>query len=215
MEAHGGLITKAGSRRLSGAGANAVKGTYRGYEIISMPPPSSGGVALVEMLNILEPLRPEVEGPADGAGSSPRRSKRCAVRIWIARAASAIRISSKVPVAELISKRHARRVGATIDLAKASNSVELGRDIVDGTARAGTGRDDALLGASIAPAWPSRAPTRSKAASGRTSSSAAPASSSTTRWGTSTRSPAMTEPQRRYRHAGQPDRHRESACSAR
>ncbi len=31
-----------------------VTGTYRGYKIISMPPPSSGGIALIEMLNILE-----------------------------------------------------------------------------------------------------------------------------------------------------------------
>ena len=31
-----------------------VRGTYRGYEILSMPPPSSGGVHLIEMLNILE-----------------------------------------------------------------------------------------------------------------------------------------------------------------
>ena len=31
-----------------------VRGTYRGYDIISMPPPSSGGVCLIEMLNILE-----------------------------------------------------------------------------------------------------------------------------------------------------------------
>ena len=31
-----------------------VRGTYRGYDIISMPPPSSGGVLLIEMLNILE-----------------------------------------------------------------------------------------------------------------------------------------------------------------
>ena len=31
-----------------------VRGSYRGYDIVSMPPPSSGGVALVEMLNILE-----------------------------------------------------------------------------------------------------------------------------------------------------------------
>ena len=31
-----------------------MRGTYRGYDIVSMPPPSSGGVALVEMLNILE-----------------------------------------------------------------------------------------------------------------------------------------------------------------
>jgi len=31
-----------------------VKGTYRGYDIISMPPPSSGGVGIIEMLNVLE-----------------------------------------------------------------------------------------------------------------------------------------------------------------
>ena len=31
-----------------------VRGTYRGYDIVSMPPPSSGGVVLIEMLNILE-----------------------------------------------------------------------------------------------------------------------------------------------------------------
>ena len=31
-----------------------VKGTYRGYDIIGMPPPSSGGTAVIEMLNILE-----------------------------------------------------------------------------------------------------------------------------------------------------------------
>jgi gamma-glutamyltranspeptidase/glutathione hydrolase len=31
-----------------------VRGRYRGYDIVSMPPPSSGGVHLVEMLNILE-----------------------------------------------------------------------------------------------------------------------------------------------------------------
>ena len=31
-----------------------VRGTYRGYDIISMPPPSSGGVLLIEMLNVLE-----------------------------------------------------------------------------------------------------------------------------------------------------------------
>jgi gamma-glutamyltranspeptidase/glutathione hydrolase len=31
-----------------------VRGTYRGYDVVSMPPPSSGGIALIEMLNILE-----------------------------------------------------------------------------------------------------------------------------------------------------------------
>ena len=33
---------------------DVVRGTYRGYEVVSMPPPSSGSVAIVQMLNILE-----------------------------------------------------------------------------------------------------------------------------------------------------------------
>lgn len=33
-----------------------VQGTYRGYDILSMPPPSSGGIALISMLNMLEPM---------------------------------------------------------------------------------------------------------------------------------------------------------------
>ena len=37
-----------------------MRGTYRGFEI-AMPPPSSGGVALIEMLNILEPF--DLQGP--------------------------------------------------------------------------------------------------------------------------------------------------------
>jgi gamma-glutamyltranspeptidase/glutathione hydrolase len=54
MAAHGGLITRADLKSYSAVRRAAVKGTYRGYELISMPPPSSGGVGLVEMLNILE-----------------------------------------------------------------------------------------------------------------------------------------------------------------
>lgn len=54
MQRGGGLITV---QDLSGYQAKeraAVTGTYRGYDVISMPPPSSGGVAMIEMLNILE-----------------------------------------------------------------------------------------------------------------------------------------------------------------
>jgi gamma-glutamyltranspeptidase / glutathione hydrolase len=42
------------SRCTSRGSATPVRGTYRGYEVISMPPPSSGGVAMLQMLNILE-----------------------------------------------------------------------------------------------------------------------------------------------------------------
>jgi len=54
MTRGGGLITETDLARYQATERTPVRGTYRGYEIISMPPPSSGGVAMTEMLNILE-----------------------------------------------------------------------------------------------------------------------------------------------------------------
>ncbi|MES2177112.1 MAG: gamma-glutamyltransferase [Gemmatimonadota bacterium] len=54
MKRGGGLITEADLKAYVAKERAPVRGTYRGYDIISMPPPSSGGVAMVEMLNILE-----------------------------------------------------------------------------------------------------------------------------------------------------------------
>ncbi|MUP47479.1 gamma-glutamyltransferase [Gramella sp. BOM4] len=54
MKKEGGLITKQDLLKYEAEELTPVKGNYRGYDIISMPPPSSGGVALIEMLNILE-----------------------------------------------------------------------------------------------------------------------------------------------------------------
>ncbi len=54
MKQRGGLITKMDLEKYSAVERPPVKGTYKGYEIYSMPPPSSGGVALVEMMNMIE-----------------------------------------------------------------------------------------------------------------------------------------------------------------
>ena len=54
MRRGGGLITEADLAVYEAKERAPVRGTYRGYDVISMPPPSSGGVAMVEMLNILE-----------------------------------------------------------------------------------------------------------------------------------------------------------------
>ncbi len=54
MRRGGGLITEDDLARYEAKERAAIHGTYRGYDIISMAPPSSGGVAMVEMLNILE-----------------------------------------------------------------------------------------------------------------------------------------------------------------
>jgi len=54
MKENGGFITLEDLEKYEAIERNPIKGSYKGYEIYSMPPPSSGGVALVEMLNIME-----------------------------------------------------------------------------------------------------------------------------------------------------------------
>jgi len=55
MRRDGGLITMADLDGYQPVPREPLRGEYRGYEVLSMPPPSSGGVALLQMLNLLEP----------------------------------------------------------------------------------------------------------------------------------------------------------------
>ena len=66
MKAGGGLLTRADLAAYRARRREPVRGTYRGYDVIGMPPPSSGGVGLVQMLNVLEPF----DLAARGAGSA-------------------------------------------------------------------------------------------------------------------------------------------------
>jgi len=54
MKANGGIITQKDLAKYEAIERKPIKGTYKDYEIYSMPPPSSGGIALVEMLNLME-----------------------------------------------------------------------------------------------------------------------------------------------------------------
>ena len=54
MARNGGLISKNDLAAYQAKVRAPIRGTYRGYDMITMPPPSSGGVTMVEMLNILE-----------------------------------------------------------------------------------------------------------------------------------------------------------------
>jgi gamma-glutamyltranspeptidase / glutathione hydrolase len=55
MATHGGLVTTADLADYHAVERVPLHGSYRGYDILTMPPPSSGGVALLEMLGMLEP----------------------------------------------------------------------------------------------------------------------------------------------------------------
>ncbi len=54
MKENGGLVTAADFAGYEMRSREPVRTTYRGYEIVSFPPPSSGGVHVAEILNILE-----------------------------------------------------------------------------------------------------------------------------------------------------------------
>jgi len=54
MKRNNGLMTMADLNGYVAKQREPLRGNYRGYEVISMPPPSSGGAVLIEMLNILE-----------------------------------------------------------------------------------------------------------------------------------------------------------------
>src|SRR5262249_40644583 len=62
MKFGGGLITKADLEAYQANARQPIHGTYRGYDIYGPPPPSSGGICLVEMLNILENFDLKKEG---------------------------------------------------------------------------------------------------------------------------------------------------------
>lgn len=55
MAAHGGTITLADLAAYRPVEREPLRGAYRGHEIVTMPPPSSGGIALLQMLAMLEP----------------------------------------------------------------------------------------------------------------------------------------------------------------
>ena len=134
MKANGGLITKADLAQYQAKERTPLTGKYKGFDIVGMPPVSSGGVAVMEMLNIVEPMDLKSKGLLTAAAMH--------LQIEAMRRAYLDRARflgdpdfSEIPVAKLTSKEHARAVAADIDPKKATSSVLLGKDIVTTTAQ--------------------------------------------------------------------------------
>ena len=122
MRANGGLITLDDLAEYRVVERAPVRGTYRGYEIISTAPPSSGGTHIVQLLNLLEafPI-----GKGDLAFGQPGYVHLLAEGLKIAFAdrrrymADPDRVD--VPVSELISRAYAERRRAGLDLTRAQD----------------------------------------------------------------------------------------------
>ncbi|ROR08637.1 gamma-glutamyltransferase [Erwinia sp. JUb26] len=124
MEQHGGLIGKADLANYRAIERKPVSGSYRGYEVYSMPPPSSGGIHIVQILNILE----NFDLAKMGFGSAD------AIQVMAEAEKYAYADRSeylgdpefvKVPGAALTSKAYAKTLAQQIDLAKARPSSEI------------------------------------------------------------------------------------------
>ena len=122
MAANGGIITEEDLELYQPVEREPIRGNYRGYEIVSMPPPSSGGVALVQMLNILEGY--------DLSAMGHNSSAYLHVLTESMRRAYADRaehlgdpdFNEGMPLERLMDKDYAAKLRATIDMAKADVS---------------------------------------------------------------------------------------------
>jgi gamma-glutamyltranspeptidase/glutathione hydrolase len=129
MKANGGLITKADLAAYEAKERTPLRGSFNGYEVIAMGPPSSGGTVMLETLNILERF---------GVAKMDRWSADYLhLRIEAARRAYADRARwlgdpdfVSVPVARLTSKAYADTLSRGISRDRASKSIDIGSDIV-------------------------------------------------------------------------------------
>ncbi len=124
----GGLVTTADLAAYEVKEREPIRGTYRGYEIVSAPPPSSGGTALIEILNILE-------GFDLGIGIIGNRSAETIhLTVEAFRRAFYDRADflgdpdfSKIPVPQLIDKKYAEAWRESISFKHATPSKDLKR----------------------------------------------------------------------------------------
>lgn len=117
-----GLITKEDLEQYQAVERKPVTGTYRGYKVYSMPPPSSGGVTLIQMLNILEGY--DLKKIGYNSAEYVHLLSETMRRAYANRAEylGDPDFNPAMPIDKLISKDYANKLRAGINLEKASTS---------------------------------------------------------------------------------------------
>jgi gamma-glutamyltranspeptidase/glutathione hydrolase len=125
MKAHGGWMTLADLKNYQAKARTPLRGNYRGHEIISMPPPSSGGIVMFEILNILEGY--DLSALGYNSAANYHLVAEAMRRAFADRAEfMGDPDHAAVPVAELIDKKYAASRRSSIDANKASTSIDVG-----------------------------------------------------------------------------------------
>ena len=124
MENNRGIITLKDMQQYEAIERAPVKGSYRGLKVVSMPPPSSGGVHLIQMLNILErfPVEQFGHNSADAIHVMTE-----AMRLAYADRSKYLGDPDyvEVPSSHLTSKKYAHALARTIDMDSAAPSLDV------------------------------------------------------------------------------------------
>lgn len=122
MEENGGIITEEDLARYEAIEREPIRSTYRGHEIIGMPPPSSGGVTMAQMFNILEGF--DLTAMGHNSADYLHVLTEAMRRAYANRAEHLgdADFNPDMPLERLLSKDYAATLRASIDMDRASES---------------------------------------------------------------------------------------------
>ncbi|OJU89360.1 MAG: gamma-glutamyltransferase, partial [Burkholderiales bacterium 66-5] len=128
MAPHAGAITLADLKNYQVVEREPVRGSYRGYQIVTMPPPSSGGAHLIQILNMMERW-PIQDWGVNSAATIHHMTE--AMKLAYADRAEYLGDPDfvTVPIKGLTSKRYADQLAATInpDKARPASDIQPGK----------------------------------------------------------------------------------------
>jgi gamma-glutamyltranspeptidase/glutathione hydrolase len=122
MKAGGGILTAADLKAYEAKKRPPLRGSYRGYDLLAVPPPSSGGATLLLMLNLLEGYDLKAKGPASAATLHLMAEAMRRAYAERARYLGDPDFNPGMPLERLVSKDHAASLRRTIREDRASTS---------------------------------------------------------------------------------------------